>query len=305
MEQTTTPSATTTVLRDISNQMADAVERVASVVVLVHGRDRQPASGLVYAPDLVLTADHVIEREQQLSIQTADQRELAAHFVGRDRATDLAVLRVADMQASAALASEERVRVGQLVMVVGRTDVEGPMASSGVVSSVGGPLHGERGTLERYIRTDAIPYPGFSGGPLIDMQGKVIGIVTTGLVNGLALAIPIDIAITIAGTLAKQGFIKRGYLGISSQLIELPATQRGGRKNEHGLLIVKVDDGSPAQQGGMLIGDILLALDGHELQDAEDLRLALSGERVGKNIPVDVARGNTLVTLHITVGQRS
>src|SRR2546421_6272270 len=271
--------------------MADAVDRFGPALALVKGRPRQPASGVVYGQDLVLTADHVLEREDDLTIQTHDKRTLPAQFVGRDLATDLAVLRVANLGLDAATTSEETARVGQMVIAVGRTSNDGPMASSGVVSIIGGPLRTGRGvTLERYIRTDATPYPGFSGGPLIDTQGDVLGILTTGLLNGIPLAIPMEAAKSIAETLVKQGHIKRGYLGISSHLVELPANQRAGRTQEHGLLLVKVDENSPAQKGGLLIGDILVALDGHAISDAEDLQVLLVGERVGKTIPVEVIR---------------
>ena len=304
MEQTQT-TTNTPLLRLLSNQMADAVEHIGPALALVNGRPRQPASGVVYGQDLVLTADHVLEREDDLTIQTHDKRTLPAQFVGRDLATDLAVLRVADLGLAAAPVSEETARVGQMVMAVGRTANDGPMASSGVISIIGGPLRTGRGvTLERYIRTDATPYPGFSGGPLIDMQGAVIGILTTGLVNGIALAIPMDIAKNIADTLVKQGYIKRGYLGISSQLVRLPDAQRAGQTQEHGLLIVKVDENSPAQKGGLMLGDILVALDGHAITDSEDLQVLLTGDRVGKAIPIDVIRGNALLTLQVTVGQR-
>src|SRR5947208_137297 len=297
--------SSTNPLDALSNQMADAVERIGLALVKVNGRPRQPASGVVFANDLVLTADHVLEREDDLTIQTHDKRTLPAQFVGRDLATDLAVLRVADLGLAAATVSEETARVGQLVMAVGRTANDGPMASSGVISIIGGPLRTGRGvTLERYIRTDATPYPGFSGGPLIDIQGAVIGILTTGLVNGIALAIPMDIAKNIADTLVKQGYIKRGYLGISSQLVRLPDAQRAGRTQEHGLLIVKVDENSPAQKGGLMLGDILVALDGHAITDSEDLQALLTGARVGRAIPIDVNRGNALLTLQVTVGQR-
>ncbi|HEV7234959.1 MAG TPA: serine protease, partial [Ktedonobacteraceae bacterium] len=179
------------VLRLLSNQMANAVERVSSALVLVNGRQRQPASGVVYATDLVITADHVLEREEDLTIQSHDGRTLPVQFVGRDPSTDLAVLRVTNLGIEAATSATDAARVGQLVMAVGRNASEGPMASAGIVSAVGGPLRTGRGaTLERYIRTDATPYPGFSGGPLIDAQGNVLGITTTGLVNGVALAVP-------------------------------------------------------------------------------------------------------------------
>ncbi len=303
MEQTTTE---TNLLRTLSNQMADAVERVSLGLVLVNGRQGRPGSGIVYAQDLVLTADHVLEREEDLTIVTHDGRTLPAQFAGRDLATDLAVLRVANLSIAPAVTSTEQARVGQLVLAVGRTENDGPMASVGVVSAVGGPLRIAQGvTLERYIRTDAIPYPGFSGGPLIDTQGAVLGITTTGLLNSATLAIPATIAWGIAETLAQQGFIKRGYLGISSQLVQLPEAQRAGRSEEHGLLIVQVDEGSPAQKGGLLLGDILIAIDGHPLKDAEDLRSLLTGDRVGKTIPVEVIRGGKPQTLQVTVGQRS
>jgi S1-C subfamily serine protease len=303
MEQIATES---NLLSTFSNQMADAVERVAPALVLVSGRQGRPASGVVYAQDLVLTADHVLEREEDLSIQTHDNRTLPAQFAGRDLATDLAVLRVANLGLQAAVAASEPARVGQLVLAVGRSENEGPMASVGIVSAVGGPLRIARGaTLERYIRTDAIPYPGFSGGPLINTQGEVLGITTTGLVNSATIAIPTAIAWGIAETLAQQGFIKRGYLGISSQLVQLPEAQRAGKTQEHGLLIVQVDENSPAQKGGLILGDILITLDGQALKDAEDLRALLTGDRVDKTIPLEVIRGGKLQTLQVTIGQRS
>jgi len=227
MEQTTTD---TNLLRTLSNQMADAVERVSPALVLVNGRQGRPASGIVYAHDLVLTAAHVLEREEDLTIVTHDERTLTAQFAGRDLATDLAVLRVASLGITPSIASTEQARVGQLTLAVGRSANEGPMASFGIVSAVGGPLRIAQGvTLERYIRTDAIPYPGFSGGPLIDTQGAVLGITTTGLVSSATLAIPAAIAWNIADMLAQQGFIKRGYLGISSQLVQLPEARGSTR----------------------------------------------------------------------------
>lgn len=305
MEETTSTNDIS-LLRQLSNQMADAVERIAPAIVLVNGRERQPASGVVYAPELVLTADHVLQQEE-ITIETSDKRKLAAQVVGRDASSDLAVLRVTGLELEAASASAEDARVGQLIMAVGRTNEEGPMASSGVVSAIGGPLRTGKGALlERYLRTDAIPYPGFSGGALIDMQGHVLGLLTTGLVQSLTLAIPMQNAAAIAETLVRQGHIKRGFLGISSQLVELPAAQRpdGAQEQEYGLLIVKVDENSPAQQGGILLGDILVKLDGHVVRDSEDLQVVLAGDRAGKTVPIEVIRGNKLHTLSVTIGQR-
>src|SRR5215212_8735028 len=157
------------VLAALSDGMADAVENVGAAVVRVNGRRRRPASGVVYAPDTVLTASHVLEREEDLTVGTSDGRALPARFVGRDPASDLAVLKVEGLGVEAAVPAEGAPRIGQLALAVaspGRG--EGPRASLGVVSSVGGPMRTWRGPrLERYIQTDATPYPGFSGGPLI------------------------------------------------------------------------------------------------------------------------------------------
>jgi S1-C subfamily serine protease len=293
------------VLADLSKQMADAVERIGPALVLVNGRARRPASGVVFAPGLVVTADHVVEREEELTIETDGGRTLAAQFAGRDSASDLAVLRVAELDRTPAATAAEPARVGQLVLAVGRPSSSGPMASLGVVSAVGGPLRTPRGALiERYIQTDATPYPGFSGGPLIDSAGAVVGLLTTGLVGGVALAVPAPIAWRVAQTLAEHGRVKRGYLGISSQPVPIPAGQRAGREQSAGLLIVRVEDGSPAEQGGLLVGDILVSLAGQTLSDTQDLQALLAGEVAGSVVPIEVIRGSALQTLQVRVGQR-
>src|SRR5918998_2801380 len=161
----------------LSEGMADAVEKIGPSVVQVNGRRRRQASGVVYADRNVLTASHVVEREEDLSVVTHDGRTLEARFVGRDPANDLAVLEAADLGETVAEPAAGGVRVGQISLAVARPNREGIRASFGVVSSVGGPLRTGRGTrLERYVQTDATPYPGFSGGPLINAVGDVLGI---------------------------------------------------------------------------------------------------------------------------------
>ena len=295
------------VLTDLSNQMANAVERMAKSLVTVNGRERQSATGIVFAHELVLTADHVVERDDNLTVVAPDGvpngRKLPAQLVGRDPSTDLAVLRVAGLSADAA-ATGGAARVGQLVLAVGMPGGEGLMASSGVVSAVGGPIRGHGINLEQYIRTDATPYPGFSGGPLVDANGAVLGVLTTSLVRGATLAIPISIALRVADTLTKQGTVKRGYLGVISQQVKLPPNQRGGRAQEHGLLVMRVEDASPAEQGGVLMGDILVSIDSHAVTNADDLLALLTGERVGKAINLGVIRGGNLQSVSVVVGQR-
>jgi S1-C subfamily serine protease len=261
---------------------------------------------VVYAAGKVLTASHVLEREEDISVMTHDGRTLQAGFVGRDSSTDLAVLEVAELQGAVAEPAMSGVRVGQLSLAVARPGREGPRASFGVVSALGGPLRTGRGTrLERYVQTDATPYPGFSGGPLIDAEGAVLGITALGLARGVVLAVPAEVAWRVAGTLSERGSVKRGYLGILSQPVRLPSAQRAGLGDQWGgLLVVGVEDGSPAGKGGMLLGDILVSLNGTPVTDTDELQALLMGDTVGRGVPVGVIRGGGLQTLHVTVGER-
>jgi serine protease DegQ len=190
-------------LAALSDGMADAVENIAASVVKVNGRRRRSGSGVVFAQNKVLTASHVLEREEDLSVETADGRTLTARFAGRDHSTDLAVLDVEGLDVDLAAPAEGEARVGQISLAVGSPSRgEGPRATLGVVSAVGGPVRTRRGPrLERYIQTDATPYPGFSGGPLIDARGNVLGILVSGWGRGAAFAIPADLAWRNAGSL--------------------------------------------------------------------------------------------------------
>ena len=296
----------TDTLAALSDGMADAVENVATAVVRVNGRRRRSGSGVVIAQNTVLTASHVLEREEDLSVETADGRTLSARFAGRDHSSDLAVLNVEDLDIEPAKPAEGEARVGQISLAVGsHSRGEGPRATLGVVSAVGGPVRTRRGPrLERFIQTDATPYPGFSGGPLIDARGNVLGILVSGWGRGAAFAIPADIAWRTAGTLSERGSVKRGYLGILSQPVRLPDGQSLGLTQRGGLLVVGVEEGSPAGRGGLIVGDILATLDGQPVEDTDDLLVLLSGDRVGSPVPVKLVRGGELTEVEITVGER-
>lgn len=258
------------------------------------------------APDMILTAEHVVERDDDIRVALPDSSELPAAVVGRDPGSDLALLRLDGITAIAELAPDEA-RIGQLVLALGRPNTDGIQASLGVVSMVGGPVRtGRGGLLERYIRTDAVPYPGFSGGPLVDSAGRVLGLNTSGLARGASLVVPVSLAWQIAETLAKYGRVRRGYLGVRSQPVEISAAQRKdlGRVQASGLLLVNVEGGSPAETGGLLVGDIIVAVSGQPVTDPDELLATLVGDAVGEPTPVEILRGGVSQTITVTIGER-
>jgi S1-C subfamily serine protease len=295
------------ILEELSEALAASAEQAGKAVVMVNARHRLPASGVVFAADHVLTADHVVEREDDIQVTFADGTEIPAKLAGRDPGSDLALLTLSKPAPAVAAAAGAPARIGQMTLALGRPSGEGIQASLGVISALGGPVRtGRGGMLERYIRTDAIAYPGFSGGPLVDAAGAVLGINTSGLAHGVPLAIPVDLAWKVADTLAKHGHVAHGYLGVRSQPVEIPAAARKslGREQASGLLIVGIEDDSPAVGGGMMVGDILVGIAGTDTTDHDALFAALGGKAVGKKIEIQVLRGGQPTVLVVTVGER-
>jgi S1-C subfamily serine protease len=299
--------AGTNPLSALSDSMIEAVEKAGKSTVLVNGRQRMPASGIVYATDLILTADQVVERDEDITVTLADGLNVTASLAGRDPGNDLALLRLEKASITPADKATQDARVGQLVIALGRPDLEGIEASMGIVSAIGGPVRtGRGGLLERYLRTDVVPFPGFSGGPLIDSEGRVVGINTSGLAHGAAITIPAFLAWSDAENLAKYGYIKRGYLGIRSQQVELATDLQKvlAREQGTGLLLVSVEKGSPAEAGSLMVGDILVAIEGQAIADHDELMVHLSGESVGKPLAMQLLRGGQPVNISVTVGER-
>jgi len=291
----------------LSNALADAAERAGAATVLVNARRRMPASGVIYRPDLILTADHVVERDEDVSVLLPDGREEAVVVAGRDPGSDLAVLRLEEGGLSPAATAPAEGRVAQLVLAIARPSASGIQASLGIISAVGGPARtGRGGLLERYFHVDAIPYPGFSGGPLVDSAGQVVGLNTSGLARGSLVAIPAGVAWQVADTLAQFGHVRRGYLGVRSQRVDVQEAARAalGREQHTGLLIVGVEAGSPAAEGGLMVGDILVAMDGEPVREPDDLMARLAGGLVGRKVNVQVLRGGQAQTIPVTIGEK-
>jgi len=284
-------------LAALSDELAGAVQRAAPFVVAVNGRTRIPSSGVLWRAGAVVTAEHSIKRDDDLSVILPDGRKAAATLAGRDSGTDLAVLRI-DATENGRVEPAASVKTGNLVLAVGRSPEIGVSATMGVVSAVGGPWSTWRGgRLDQYIRLDVSIYPGSSGGAVIDTDGRLIGIATSALSRTAGVAIPAATVERVAGELLSKGRIARGYLGVGLQPVQL--------KTSGGLIVLTAEPGGPADRAGVLVGDVLVALDGKPVEDVRDLQSALGSDSVGKTVQATLVRGGQTTALPIVVGERA
>jgi S1-C subfamily serine protease len=290
-------------LIDLSTQLADIVDTIAPSVLQVRARGRA-ASGLAYAADLVLTAGRVVGRDEHPEVRTASGRILTAEVAGWDPDTRLALLRVNGLDA-APLAPAAMPRVGSLAVALGRSWSNGITATAGLVSIIGGPLRtGRRRQIEQVIRTSAPMHDGFAGGAFLAADGGLLGIATSAAIRGLGVVIPAGIAWSAAARILERGSARRGYLGIAAQPVGVPEKQRSPGMAAEALLVLDVKDGTPADRAGLLVGDVLVSLDGSTLASPEDLLDLLAGERVGRPLVLRVLRGGAPVDVSITAAER-
>ena len=286
-------------LSALSNDLAGAAERASRAVVAVHGRQHMPSSGVLWRPNVVVTAEHTLKRDEEVTVTLADGRNVAATLAGRDSGTDLAVLKLdAGDTVAAELGETASLKVGHLVLALGRAGERGIQASLGLVSGVSGPWRTWRsGHVDQLVRLDVTLYPGFSGGPLVDVEGRIVGINTSGLSRVMAVAIPVSTANRVIQALLEKGRIARGYLGIGMHPVRLP----DGRT---GLIVINVQADGPAGKAGVLIGDVLVKLDGTAVSDHDDVHTHLGPDSVGKQVKAAMVRGGADVEVTIAVGER-
>jgi S1-C subfamily serine protease len=291
-------------LNQLSNQMADAIASAAPSVVQVSG-GRRPVSGLVYATDVVLTTMRGIGQHEHVGVRRDDGQVVQGELAGWDPATQLALLRVAGLGSPPIVRATEEPRVGHLALAIARSWSNAVTATAGLVSVIGGPLAtGRRRTIERVIRTSAPMHEGFSGGAFLNTEGRLLGVTTAISIRGLGVVIPAATAWAAAATLLEHGSLKRGYLGIVGQPVSVPEKQRGNSAQAEGLLVVRVKPGSPADAAGVLVGDILLALDDRPLTSPEDLMDLLVGDRVSRPATLQMIRGQQAVSVQVTIAER-
>ena len=306
----------TSELAALSNDLAAAVERAGRSVAAVHARPRFSSSGVVWRPGVIVTAQHTIRREEEITVTLPDGANRPATVAGSDAGTDLAVLRVPEPSGDPAPPPAEEIKPGYLALAVGRSEDSGVNATLGIISAVSGPWRTWRGgRLDRYIRLDLTMYPASSGGLVIDTSGATIGIATSALSRLAGLAIPASTINRVLDEILTRGRVSRGYLGVGLQPVTLPDHQTG-------LIVLSVEAGGqaaaasagrnpetsvagePAAAAGVLVGDILVSLDGKAAVDTDDVQTALESASVGETVKADLVRGGLRKQLPITVGER-
>ena len=297
-----TPNA----LTGFSDNLANAVEQAAKATVSVNARHRLSSTGVLWRTGIVVAADHTIEREDEITVTLPDGTTVPATLAGRDPSTDIAVLKVDGVTlAPAEIGDTSALKVGHMVIALGFAG--GTLgASSGVISAIGSGRNGRGSQIEHIVRPDLTLYPGFSGGPLVDTQGRVVGINTSHLSRAGAVALPTATINAVVDQLVAKGKIARGYLGLSMQPVRVSDATKAALNlaDSGGLIVIAVEPSAPAEQGGVLIGDILIGIEGSAVNDTNDVQALLGPERVGKPISVRLIRGGVDTTVTLTVGER-
>jgi S1-C subfamily serine protease len=284
----------------LSQEITAAVGKASASIVQVTGR-RRMAAGVVIADNLIVTP--AATHDDTVAVSIGDSTVEGA-VLGRIAHMGLTVVRVDNLSRPALEAAAEPAP-GHIGVAIGRTWSGGIMAAFAPIAVVGGPLRtGRAQSIDRVIRIQHAPHGALNGGALIDSSGKALGIVTSMAIRGTTVVIPASLVWEAAAQVAADGGTKQGYLGVSSLPVPLPERQRGGRVQNAGLLISHVASQSPAEGGGLLVGDVIVGFDGEAVHDPEQLITRLRGNRVGTAVPITVIRGTSVVDVSVTVTER-
>jgi len=294
------------VAKGLSDALAALVERGGASVVRVEAR-RLPSSGVVWgAEGLIVTAHHALERDEGIEVGLPDERSVPATLVGRDPTTDVAVLRAeASGLASPSWGDPAAVRVGHLALALSRPG-RSVRANLGIVSVRGESWRTPAGgRVDGYLQTDVARHPGFSGGLLLGVDGRALGLNTSGLLRGLSLAVPAPTLSRVVESILAHGRVRRGYLGVGTYAVRLPAELEKQLGQATALMIVSVEPDSPAARADLRLGDAVVSFDGHAVRHPADLLPLLDGERIGAEVAARILRAGEARDVHITIGARS
>ncbi len=293
-------------LQNLSNELAETVERAAASIVAVHARRGIGSSGIAWRDNLILTASEGVRAEEGIKLLLPDGRVATARLRGRDSGTDLAVLETdaSDLR-PLEFAGDTALKAGQLAIAVGRTANTGPIASFGIVSGVSGEWKTWRGgKLNPFVRLDISSYPTLSGGAALDASGKLIGLVSTGLSRSSVFAVTGSTIDRIAGKLSQQGYVSRGFLGVALQPVALPEKMKEQLKQDTGIMLLGIEPDGPGAVGGLIMGDVLVAGDGQPLAQPEALAELLERTPAGQIVKFKVLRAGAVQDLDVRIGER-
>ena len=282
----------------LSDQLADAVASAGAAVVAVHARPRLPSTGVHWNDGVIVTTEGTVRQDEDITVTLPDGKRIPATLAGRDRGTDLAVLRIpAGSLTVAELGDPASLRPGNLVLALGRLDEDGARAAFGAVSATGGKWRAWKGgEIDRWLQSDLTIYPGFGGGPLVDPAGRIHGINSGALSRPFATTIPVETVNRVVKQLLERGYVPRGWIGAAMQPVQLD--------KRIGLLLVSIEPESPAAKAGLLLGDVLARIDGKEVESFEQLLDTLGGDAVGKRVRLDVVRAGDQRAIDVVIGER-
>jgi S1-C subfamily serine protease len=257
---------------------------------------------------LVVTTEGTVKRVDGITVTLPDGARVEATLVGRDPGTDLALLRIpAGRLPAARLGDPSTLRPGHLVLALARSGDDGPRVAFGAVSATGGAWRSWKGgEIERRLQSDVTLYPGFGGGPLVDVDGRVHGVNSGGLSRPFATTITTGTVDRVAGELLERGYVARGWLGIAMHPVRFDpgARERLGLGQNGGLVVLSVEPEAPAGRAGVLVGDVVFAIDGQPVDSPEQVVDLLGGNTVGRVLKLDLVRGGARSRAEVTVGER-
>ncbi len=290
---------------ELSDRLSALAEDGGRSVVRVEAR-RGPASGVVWSPDgVVVTAHHNVEWDEDIEVGLADGRSIRAELRGRDPSTDLAVLRLrAPDLAAPAWAEPDGLKPGHLLLSLSRPGRALRVGLAPLARAAQAWRTHAGGKLDRYLEVDLPLHPGFSGALILDLAGRAVGMATAGLVRGAALVVPTPTLRRVVGQLLAHGQVRRGFLGVATVPVRLPASLEKVAGQAGALLVTAVEEGSPAATSGLHLGDTLLAFGGTPLVHPGDLLPLLEEERIGEVVTLRLVRAGEVRELPLTVGAR-
>jgi S1-C subfamily serine protease len=303
------PDMANSILETISSEFSSAAEKVGGSVVAVHARRWLPTSGIEWKKGVVVTVHHGVQCDEDIKVLLDGGHAISAKLVGRDPRTDIAVMRIEEGSLSAPqLGDSTSLRLGHLVLALGRTRRGDLVASSGIIGGISGEWRNRRGgQLDQHIRLDLSLYPGFSGGPLLNARGEVVGINTRGLAHGRAVTVPVATVNRVVEELLEKGHIARPYLGIAMQPVEVPENMRSKLPSQTrvGLLVVHVENDGPAEKAGVLLGDVLFEVGGETVEHVDALQDSLATAKIGDVLQIRMIRAGEIKPVSIKLGERA